>query len=113
MFDAFASINNDLCAPGAKGWLTVPFIPIIFGGLNIVIWILIITTAFYIRYYGASNWQNTDSEGNRTFSRSLGFAVLDWYVAALAVTVLYKLFLCKATVQATTIYTDVESIKSK
>ena len=88
VFQAFAEINNKLCDDGWNGWVTVPFIPIILGGLNIAIWLCIIVTTFIM-------YITTDTAvKQRSFWASFGNAVLYWYLAILGITIIYKLFFC-------------------
>lgn len=112
VFQAFAGLNNQLCEDSPMGWLTVPFIPVILGGLNIVLWLCIIVTAI-IMYFTTDT-----SVKERSFSSSFGHALLYWYLALLGVTIIYKLFFCKDTVGATRAFsqlapTDAQNITSK
>lgn len=104
VFQAFAEINNKLCDDGWNGWFTVPFIPIILGGLNIAIWLCIIVTAFIM-------YITTDTAvKQRSFWASFGNAVLYWYLAILGITIIYKLFFCKSTVGASKAFSQLSSI---
>jgi len=111
VFQSFAGYNNSLCDPGFKGWATLATFPLVFGGLNIIIWICILITAIVIRYQ-TPNWQNTDEQGNTTFARSFGFAVLWWYLALLGVGLIYKLFFCAGTVGVSQAYSQLGNLKT-
>lgn len=110
VFQSFANYNNSLCDTGLKGWVTLTTFPLVFGGLNIIIWICILITAIVIRYQ-TPNWQNTDDQGNTTFIRSFGFAILWWYVALLGIGLIYKLFFCAGTVGVSKAYAELGAVK--
>lgn len=112
VFKSFASYNNSLCADGLQGWLTLTTFPLVFGALNIIIWICILITAIVIRYQ-SPNWQNTDEKGQTTFARSFGFAVLWWYLALLGVGLVYKILFCARTKGASQAYTELNGLKGK
>lgn len=111
-YGLLSSLNNALCDPGVKGAITLPFMPILFGGLNIVIIILIVLTAVLIRYTGGNNFQNYDGT-NRKFSRSFMFALLWWYIGLFAIFLLYKLFGCSRTVGRTKAYSELQNLSGK
>lgn len=111
VFKAFSDFNNDLCDRGSKGWWTLFKTPFIVGGLNIAIYVCILVTALLLRYAFTDNWQNTDGNGEKSFARSLLFSVIDWYFILLIIAFVYKMFLCKRTVGASRIYSNVQNFK--
>lgn len=114
-YGLLSSLNNTLCDTGLKGTLTLPLMPVLFGGLNPVVIILIVITAALIRYTGDDNFQNYDGT-SRSFKRSFLFSLLWWYVALFVIFLIYKIFGCPKTVGRTRAYsqfTDFKNISGK
>lgn len=105
LYSALSSINNNLCADGAKGYVSLTYTPLFFM-LNPIFLILVLVTSVFIRYTGSDNWQNS-SNGVRSFKRTLGFTVLEFYLAILVILLLYKIFFCNRTKGYTKLYSQI------
>lgn len=105
-YSALASINNELCQDGKRGYITLPFLPLLFGFLNPIVIGLILLTAVLLRYTGSTNWQNS-SKGERSFQRTFWFVCLDFYVIILLLFFMYKIFFCKKTLAYSKLYSAV------